>query len=364
MNKEKDKTKKLQPTFDVDLLVETLSIQSVSHDDGEMMQWLKDKLTTMSLGFTEDSYGNLYVTKGKSDLYPCLVAHTDTVHKILKDFNIFECGDTLFAFSETEQTQVGIGGDDKVGISLCLNALKDLSVVKVAFFRNEEVGCLGSKQANMKFFDNCTLVLQGDRRGNKDFINIAAGTDLSSDEFMKAISPALKQHQYGVTRGSVTDVMALKNRGLKVCAANMSCGYWEPHTSLETVSVADVSDCYYLMMDIFTICEGKQWLHEYEEVVVKQQIHKPNFTSTKEVSNGNRLSGLTIEDGLDHRQLALEFEREAGLMSHNTSPMVDLDEESPEEYLEEIDICIVDLEHVLEDWKIARSKMLERLGKI
>ncbi len=61
----------------------------------------------------------------------------------------------------------GIGGDDKVGVYTCLNALfqEGIESVKVSFFRNEEIGCIGSKAADMKWFEDVNWVCQLDRRG-------------------------------------------------------------------------------------------------------------------------------------------------------------------------------------------------------
>lgn len=361
---------KKAPALDAELLVETLSVQSKSHDDKEMMKWLKEKLTSLGLGFTEDSYGNVYVTKGKADLYPCMVSHTDTVHKILKDFGVYEAGDILFAFSESEGSQVGIGGDDKVGMSLCLNALKDLSAVKVVFFRNEEVGCLGSQQANMEFFNNVTCVLQADRKGNKDFITDAAGIGLSSFEFIEAIRTSLKNHQYTATRGSFTDVRALKVKGLNVCCANISCGYWEPHTEVEIVSVSDVEDCYMLMLEIYETCKGKAWSHTFVQPVFTTKAVK--VTPTRLSDMGGEKDMYEISKDKDMRELALQFEREnrepfldrpiVGAMKHNLTPMVDLDDD--EDYIEEIDICVGDMLAILDDYRRIREKVLAKQGRL
>ena len=95
--------------FNKKLLIEVLSIQSKSNIDKLMMDYLKDK--TKKYKQEEDTYGNLYITKGNSKLYPCIVAHTDTVHKIHDDFKVFEHNDFLFAFSSSAQGQVGVGGD-------------------------------------------------------------------------------------------------------------------------------------------------------------------------------------------------------------------------------------------------------------
>ncbi len=256
----------MKTTFDKKLLIEVLSIQSKSNDDKVMMDYLESKIKTIAKNaiVTKDEYGNIYVTKGKAKLYPCLVSHTDTVHKIHADFKVYEQNNILFAFSATEGGQVGIGGDDKNGVFICLSALKDLENCKLVFFRNEEVGCLGSKEANMDFFNDCTIVAQADRRNHSGFVTKAGSVELSSEAFLTHITPILKAHEYEPVQGSVTDVMTLKQKGLDVCAFNIECAYYNPHSDAEIVHIENLEDCYETVMEIIDITKKERWLHKYE----------------------------------------------------------------------------------------------------
>lgn len=100
-----------EPTFDKDLLVDVLSQQASTTDDTEITKYLKSKIEEFGCDWKQDAYGNLYVTKGEASLYPCLVSHTDQVHKIHEKYDIFETDGVLFAFDSKEGEQVGIGGD-------------------------------------------------------------------------------------------------------------------------------------------------------------------------------------------------------------------------------------------------------------
>ena len=64
--------------------------------------------------FVQD--GNIYITKGEAKNYPCVVAHMDTVHKIVEDLYVLQVGHKLTGFNRIKMEQTGIGGDDKVGI--------------------------------------------------------------------------------------------------------------------------------------------------------------------------------------------------------------------------------------------------------
>lgn len=192
--------------------------------------------------------GNIYIEKGTGDYnyetVPCVVAHMDTVHKITQNLTVYETGfGELFGMNDYTVKPTGIGGDDKVGIFLALECLRKFDNIKVAFFRDEEVGCVGSGLARVDFFKNCSFILQGDRNGNHDFIIDAAGTELSSKLWQDAIQPTIKKFGYDFEFGSVTDVMQLKELDVECVMANVSCGYYNAHTENEYVNIFDVEIC-------------------------------------------------------------------------------------------------------------------------
>jgi hypothetical protein len=159
--------------------------------------------------------------------------------------------------------QSGIGGDDKVGIYIALKCLEQFENIKVAFFVDEERGCIGSSEADMNFFKDCRFVLQADRRGKGDFITNASGTDLSSAEFQKAVQPYLTLYGFKKERGMMTDVMTLKENGLGVACANVSCGYYRPHSKDEYIVVADVENTLNLFKSIIKNLKNV-YPHKYE----------------------------------------------------------------------------------------------------
>jgi len=255
------------------LLKKVLSIQTTSKDDVKMRSFVKSFAKEKNLPITEDDYGNLFITKGESKKgYPCMVSHMDTVHKILSDFTVFEHKDSLFAYSADGCHQVGIGGDDKVGVYACLQALIDFPVVKTAFFRDEEIGCLGSTKADMSYFDDCNFVIMLDRRENKDFSINAAGVQLSSKEFRTSIKHLLRKWRFKETITSITDVMKLKQRGLSVCATNIACGYYFPHFDYEVVIMSDVDRAYCLAHDIISEFGETRFEHKYVPKVYKPKL--------------------------------------------------------------------------------------------
>jgi hypothetical protein len=220
-----------------------------------MLTFIKNRLAQINVTVEEDRYGNIYVTKGVTNDYPCLVAHTDTVHSIVKEFAVFQNGDTLFAFDNKKGKQTGIGGDDKVGVYIVLQALLDVPVMKAVFFRDEEVGCKGSRYSILNhkaWYDNCNFVIQADRRDFYDLITNSSGLEISGREFVEEIHEISERYEYKETIGICTDVDQLTAGGIGVSCLNISCGYVNPHTSSEYVSIAGVNAAYNFIMDVIT----------------------------------------------------------------------------------------------------------------
>lgn len=256
--------------FNKEYLKAILAVQSFSHKDETMQLFLYKELGSIEgVNIQNDEYGNIYCTKGggigAEKLYPCVVSHIDTVHALIpdKNFHVVEAGGTVFGWDSAKNGLHGIGGDDKVGIYMCLQLLKDLDNLKIVLFRNEEVGCLGSKEAYMPFFDDVTFVLQADRRGSSDFISYSNGTDLMGDEFLDGAKAILTKHKYSKASGTSTDVGQLKKNGLAVCCANVSCGYYSAHSHSEYVVLSETEVCFNLFRDLIQGIGHRKWLHEY-----------------------------------------------------------------------------------------------------
>lgn len=240
-------------------LIKTLSVQTTTYNTKKMNRFILSELYKIKDIKVKVHKGNIYATKGKADTYPCIVSHTDTVHDIVKNFNIFKLDDTLFSICGDSMQRVGIGGDDKVGVYIALQVIKKVDVCKVAFFKDEEIGCAGSQDADMKFFDDVEFVLQCDRQGYKDFVSDIFGCQLISEDFSTIISETLHKFGRKETSGGLTDVYQLVQNGINVSVANMSCGYYDPHTDNEFVVISEVNDTLDMVLDILSVAAGEVW---------------------------------------------------------------------------------------------------------
>ena len=231
-------------------LKKLLAIQSKTYQTQRMSRYICDELNRLNLPHTKDKYGNIYCAKGYAKYYPCMVCHIDTVHEIAKSPRIFEHEDIMVAFDMKTKQQIGTGGDDKVGIFITLEMLRHYNNFKAVFFLDEECGCVGSSHAQLSFFKDCTTVLECDRRGYNDFVNSISGTKLFNDKYYNVIKPILKKYNRTVCNGGITDVGEILPK-LPIMGANMSCGYYNPHSDTEYIHVSEVEQTRLLCIDIF-----------------------------------------------------------------------------------------------------------------
>lgn len=242
-----------------ELLKELYKVYSPSGNTKKMRRFLKKCISERGANFVQDAKGDLYVTKGVSDTYPCLACHIDQVshHTHPKDFRCIEDNGIIMGWSDKLLQQCGLGADDKNGIFICLNALEKFDTLKVAFFVDEEIGCVGSNQADMSFFENVRFVIEPDRRGGTDFINNMSGYDVCSLDFLTDTD--YSEYGYKEEEGTVTDVLTLLENGLSVSCLNLSCGYYHPHTDNEVTVLSELANCQKLvfhiiekMIDVYT----------------------------------------------------------------------------------------------------------------
>ena len=222
------------------LLIDVLSLQSESGKEEQVIEFVENFCKENNLFYSKDKMNNIFITKGNSNLYPCFIAHLDTVQDIVENKTVMELNGCLFAMNAHTMERIDISGDDLNGCYICLQSLLELDVCKVALFSSEEIGCCGSYKSDISFFDDVSFGMQFDRNGNSGFVTNACGTELSSEEFQNTILPTIKDFNYKFIKGGMTDVMALKEIGVTCPLANIECGYYNPHSNESFVVIEDV----------------------------------------------------------------------------------------------------------------------------
>lgn len=239
--------------MNVDLLINLYKIHAPSGGEKKMRDFIKryvrENIPDAKV-VAKDK--NLYVTRGVSDTYPCVVAHLDQVQRSHdKDFDCIIHGDIILGFSESAMQQQGLGADDKNGIWVALECLRKYDVIKCAFFWGEEIGCQGSERADLQFFNDVRYCIQCDRRNGDDMITYIS-SQIASDDFVKDCGYA--DFGYHVTSGAMTDVDTLSDLGIGVSCVNLSCGYYYPHTNYEVTRLHELDNCLRFVEHIIETC--------------------------------------------------------------------------------------------------------------
>tara|TARA_B100000927_G_scaffold288996_1_gene284690 strand:+ start:193 stop:1032 length:840 start_codon:yes stop_codon:yes gene_type:complete len=265
-------------------LKEVLSVPTFSRDEGLMIDYLKEVLTQKNYKHHIDEIGNIYVTKGKTDNFPCFVSHTDTVHRVNKNLKVIQLeeeGKTILTgIDSTTMRPSGIGGDDKCGVYLCLEMLDKLDNVKVAFFVSEEIGCIGSNQADPNFFKDVGYAIQYDSpKGNSMSLTLMGKRLFSENsDFAEKVSEPILEH--GVTsweRHPYTDIWPLMEKFNFACL-NLAAGYHRYHTDDEYVVVEEVQNAFNLGIKLHSIL-GENF---YEGSKSELLTNKPNYSTILE----------------------------------------------------------------------------------
>lgn len=266
-------------------LKEVLSIPTHSRNEELMIAYLENILSTKGYEYYKDKIGNIYVTKGKANFYPCFVAHTDTVHYVnhnLKVVQLEENNQTILTGIDSSTLKPsGIGGDDKCGVFLCLEMLDVLDNVKVALFVSEEIGCVGSREADPEFFKNVGYAIQYDSpKGNSMSLTLM-GKNLFGKEtdFGQKVSPLILEH--GINsweRHPYTDIWPLMDKFGFSCL-NLAAGYHRYHTANEYVVVEEVQNAFELGLKLHNIL-GENFYErpkEKKEVFFNKTFSKPQL---------------------------------------------------------------------------------------
>lgn len=279
--------------LDNDLYTELLSFRSTSRSfkQIEFREWLIGYINTEFKNVvTEiDSYGNLYVTKGSDSVYNCVVAHLDINQKTkVSDPQVIYTKNWVLGFDESTGQQVGLGHDDKAGVLFCLKALKKFDNIKAFFALDEELGCLGSKQASGKFFEDVGFLLQLDRRGFGDVSYFTNGVQVLSKDTQKEFKHILDKHSHTFRKTVYTDIGVLCDM-FGIQGTNVSCGYYNEHSDSEVLNISEFDKACEFAMELLEYTEGRAYRlnRESEAPQSSGQDYNPfdNYTNFEQVED-------------------------------------------------------------------------------
>ena len=205
----------------------------------EICMMSKDNVKSyMEMYLKENGYepinedGFLYA---QGDVPVLLVAHMDTVH-------VAPCCEIHDSNGKISSPQ-GIGGDDRCGIFIIMSIIKDLKC-SVLLCEDEEKGGIGARKFTKTEHVNsidANYIIEFDRKGSND----AVFYNCNNKYFVKFVT---ENTTFKEQKGSFSDISIIAP-AVKIAAVNLSCGYYEPHTTKEYVLYSELEN---------TIAEAKK----------------------------------------------------------------------------------------------------------
>lgn len=257
-----------------EFLAELLKTQSKSGKEYKVIELITKQLRALKISYEVDYIGNIIATKGTGAVG--LVAHTDTVHSINKEplnfykdkkGNLHGYRKVIKKKGKPKFIASGIGGDDKVGIYLVMKLSNELPNVRAFFFVQEETGSVGASSLDESYLEPCSYLLQIDRQTIKDIVTEYSGIKLINDDFEAKLKPLLKKYHRKQASGLTTDVISLAmDEKVSVSVANISCGYYNPHTSQEYISIKDVFKTYLFTKDLIKALGEKEYPKVFDKI--------------------------------------------------------------------------------------------------
>lgn len=257
-------------------LIKLLNIHGVSGDETAVRNYLKPILTDMMDRVVTDSYGNLLAEKiiGSGDGATILLsAHMDTVRGVQADRKILESNGVFTS------DKGALGADDRAGIAIIMEVLRNVEklsfegTIKVAFSREEEIGCVGVKKIDPRWYEDVDLAIVVDRRGNRDIVTgcYSAFCSDAVGKFFEEAS-AMQDMNWKACEGGISDATVFSAEGIH--SVNLSAGYMNEHTEREFVVFEDMKDTVRLMLQALAIVnnfygtfgevpEENEWVKSY-----------------------------------------------------------------------------------------------------
>lgn len=223
----------------------------------EVKQYMNNFLTRHEYNAIDED-GFLYA---KGTVPVLLVAHMDTVHHE-------QCKEINNVNGKLSSPQ-GIGGDDRCGVFIIMNLVKELHC-SVLLCEDEERGCIGAhKFKNTDYIKNLDVnyMIEFDRRGNNDAVFYHCG----NKEFIDFVEDATN---FKFATGSTSDISALMEPA-NLSAVNLSSGYYNAHTTSEYVMYDEMMD---------TV--------EAAKVLIKEKCDKPFAYIKKTCAYSSSLYGI------------------------------------------------------------------------
>ena len=260
--------------LNLDFACDLMSVPTVSSEEYRMVTYIVLWARRNNVKYEFDTYGNLYVTKGKvkdGEFYPCVTSHLDTVQQKQKSYAQAGCSLDLKIRKSLKKHELyvdgmGIGADCKTGILISLPLFEHFDTIKAAFFLEEEIGMKGSAHMNTEWFNDVGYVIGWDSPELNRAAWSCSGTKLMSKEFFENnIKEICAKH--GLTKFHAepfTDVKHIREKTNIICM-NFGNGGYSAHMPTEYMVLEDTDKALTMGIDLIKNLGKKQFLLEHKE---------------------------------------------------------------------------------------------------
>lgn len=225
------------------LLLDLFHLYAPSKKEEPVLNFIKSVLEANKIPYSQDKNGNIICLNHTGE--PLLSAHTDCVGTAesgayVELIDIYPYGD-----DEIMKGIGNIGGDDKCGVFLILLYLLSGKPINAVFSICEEIGGTDGIKTVVKeveeneVWKSIPYAIVLDRKHPGDII--CYKNDYGSLKFEEALEKIGKDYGYKAVLGGCSDMNTLKDY---FNGCNLSVGYFNPHSTTEFVSIADLYNCW------------------------------------------------------------------------------------------------------------------------
>jgi putative aminopeptidase FrvX len=226
--------------------------------------------------YNEDGF--LYA---EGDVPVLLVAHMDTVHKTLPT--------SIFDIDGKISSHQGIGGDDRCGIFIIMNIIKNLHC-SVLLCEDEEIGGVGARKfIKTPFIKELDInyIIEFDRMNAKDAVFYSC----DNPEFTKFVTDATG---FKVALGSFSDISVIAPVA-KIAAVNLSCGYYNAHSTAEYVVYDEMMNTVRAAEKLIkTECNGFEYVPR-KQMSIWDYDYPKSYTNTSKLPRATKNLEIELE---------------------------------------------------------------------
>jgi len=240
--------------MDKELLKEILSIPSKSGNELILVSFICEFLKKNNITYEVDNMFNIYCTKGNAEIYPCVLAQTNTFQNYIYNIDVR----TEYKNNSNNVLKEAYKGytrrgkpfpfsSDKSGVFACLTLLTELPVLKAAFFVSNRIFCYGSISADPIFFENVGYSVEyvepHESLPSKFFLNnLFIDDNIKNSEFYQKVNSVLEEktiQEYALY--ALFNVNKFRE-SFDFYGINLSIGYYNYKTANEYVVLEDVEN--------------------------------------------------------------------------------------------------------------------------